>query len=46
LLEKAIIEEGDFEKVRKNKHKYKNLLELRDASFLALAINKLDNREF
>ncbi len=47
LFEKAIIDEdGSIEAVLTNKHKYKNLIELWYASFLAFAIHKWLKRKF
>jgi hypothetical protein len=47
LFEQAVKDEGDdIAAVLKNKHKYKNLLELWYASFLALAINKWLSRKY
>jgi len=46
-FEQAVTEEGgNIEKVLKNKHKYKELLELWHASFLAWAINKWLNKKY
>ena len=47
LFKQAVKDEnGDIETVLKNKHKYKELNELWNASFLALAINKWLNQKF
>ena len=47
LFSLAIKEEaGDIEKVLKNKHRHKILIELYYASFLALALNKWQQRKF
>lgn len=47
LFEQAVNNEnGDIEAVLTNKHKYKNLLELWYASFLAFAIHKWLKRKF
>lgn len=47
LFEQAVTaEDGDIAKVLNNKHKYKELLELWHASFLALAINKWLNKRY
>ena len=47
LFEQAVKDEnGNIETVLKNKHKYKELNELWNAGFLALAINKWLNQKF